>query len=127
MKQIINTKEAPAPIGPYNQAVVANGVVYCSGQVAINPVDGTFVRSSPAEQTKQILANLEAVLVASGSSLNQVVKCSIFLTNLNDFQAVNKVYASVFGEKDAPARETVEVSRLPAEAEVEISCIALVE
>ncbi len=127
MKTIINTKQAPTPIGPYNQAVIANGIVYCSGQVAINPKDGSFCNGSIAEETKMVLANLKAVLDSANSGIKQVIKCSIFLTNMDDFNEVNRVYADVFSNADAPARETVEVSRLPANARVEISCIALTD
>ncbi len=127
MKTIVKTNHAPAPIGPYNQAVVANGIVYCSGQVAIDPKDGSFCDGSIADETRKVISNLEAVLKAANSGLEYVLKCSIFLTNMDDFKVVNTVYAEAFDNAEAPARETVEVSRLPANARVEISCIAAIK
>lgn len=123
-KRIVKTKQAPAPIGPYNQAIIANSIVYCSGQVAIDPSNGHFVNDDVAAETQQVLKNLKAVLKEAGSDFSKVLKCSIFLTNMDDFSLVNEVYKKAFGEEHAPARETVEVSRLPANARVEISCIA---
>ncbi|MCH8545624.1 MAG: Rid family detoxifying hydrolase [Cryomorphaceae bacterium] len=123
-KRIIKTKQAPAPIGPYNQAVVSNGLVYCSGQVAIDPSNGHFINENVEVETMQVLKNLKAVLNEAGSDFSKVLKCCIFLTNMDDFTVVNEVYKKAFGEEHAPARETVEVSRLPANARVEISCIA---
>jgi 2-iminobutanoate/2-iminopropanoate deaminase len=127
MKTIVKTNHAPAPIGPYNQAVVANGIVYCSGQVAIDPKDGSFCDGSIADETRKVISNLEAVLKAANSGLEYVLKCSIFLINMDDFKVVNTVYAEAFDNAEAPARETVEVSRLPANARVEISCIAAIK
>ena len=119
----VSTGNAPAAIGPYSQAVVAGGLVFCSGQIPLKP-DGTLVTGSAAEQTAQVLANLSAVLAAAGTNLNRVVKTTIFLKNLADFAAVNEAYARAFGAH-RPARATVEVARLPKDVLIEIDCIAL--
>ena len=120
----VSTDKAPAAIGPYSQAVVTNGMVYCSGQVALNPEGDKIVGDSAAEQVKTVLSNLQAVLEEAGSSMGQVAKTTIFLTDMGDFAAVNEVYAQAFGDH-RPARATVEVSRLPKDVLVEIDCIAL--
>lgn len=124
MKTIV-TPDAPAAIGPYSQAVVANGLAFCSGQIALDPRTGQVVDGAVAEQTRQVLANLRAVLEAAGSSLDRVVRCTVYLKSMDDFQAMNTVYAEVFGDT-RPARATVEVSRLPRDVRVEIDAIGLV-
>jgi 2-iminobutanoate/2-iminopropanoate deaminase len=126
MKQVISTSEAPGAIGPYSQAVVANGMVYCSGQIPIDPSTGEFVPGGVEEQTVQVLKNLAAVLLAAGSSIENVVKTTVFLADMNDFAAMNDVYAEVFGDS-RPARATVQAARLPRDAKVEIECVALVK
>ena len=120
---VIHTDAAPKAIGPYNQAVVHGGVVYCSGQIALDPKSGQLVGVSAAEQAQQVLANLLAVLAASGSGPDKVVKTTIFLVDMNDFAAVNEVYGRTFAAHK-PARATVAVAALPKGARVEIDCIA---
>ena len=122
--QIILTDQAPAPIGPYSQAVKAGNTVYVSGQIPLDAA-GQLIAGDVAAQTHQVLKNLTAVLAAAGLALTDVVKCSIFVKDLSNFATVNQVYGSYFDEAVAPARETVEVSRLPRDVEVEISCIAV--
>jgi 2-iminobutanoate/2-iminopropanoate deaminase len=124
MKQIIKTEEAPAPIGPYSQAVLANNVLYTSGQIAIDAKSGELILNSIEEETQQVMQNLAAVLKAAGMDFGDVVKSSIFLSDMQNFDAVNKVYASYFDEATAPARETVQVAVLPKHVNVEISMIA---
>lgn len=121
---IIKTAGAPEAIGPYAQAIVANGMVFCAGQIPLNPKSGLIEVEGAAEQTLQVLLNLRAVLEAAGSNLDKVVKTTVFLTDLGDFPAVNKVYAEMFGGH-TPARSTVQVARLPKGAKVEIEAIAL--
>jgi len=125
MKQIVSTPHAPAAIGPYSQAVIYDGLVYCSGQIPLDPKTMTFVSESIQEQAEQVMKNLDAVLTASGSGFQHVLKCSIFLASMDDFAAVNEVYGRYFPE-NPPARETVAVKTLPKQALVEISCIAIV-
>ncbi|MCA8940629.1 MAG: Rid family detoxifying hydrolase [Planctomycetes bacterium] len=115
---------APAAIGPYSQAVVANGMVFCSGQIPLLADGSDMLNADAAHQARQCLLNLKAVLEAAGSSMSRVVKTTIFLKNMVDFGAVNEVYAEAFGEH-RPARATVEVARLPKDAKVEIDCVAL--
>lgn len=122
---IVNTDQAPAAIGPYSQAVVAQGFVFCSGQIALRPGGQELVGATAAEQMAQVMENLSAVLKAAGSGLDQVVKTTIFLADLADFGAVNDVYGGFFA-KDPPARATVEVSRLPRGALVEVEAVATV-
>ena len=122
--KMIATDKAPEAIGPYAQAVEANGVVYCAGQLPINPASGAIEVVGAAEQTMQVLLNLRAVLEAAGSGLDRVVKTTVFLTDIGDFPAVNKVYAEMFAGH-TPARSTVQVSRLPKCARVEIEAVAL--
>src|SRR5262245_38945158 len=117
-RQNVHSEQAPAAIGPYSQAVVAGNLVFCSGQVALQP-GGTEVRGSVQEQTRQVLHNLKAVLAAAGCTLDDVVKTTVYLTDLGDFPVMNSVYAEVFGA-NKPARATVEVAALPKEADVEI-------
>lgn len=126
MMHRVLTDDAPAAIGPYSQAVVAGGVCYCSGQIAMDPATGELVgEGDVTAQTRQVLSNLEAVLVAAGASLGTVVKCTVFLKSMDDFAAMNTVYAEVFGDS-RPARAAVEVSRLPRDVRVEIDAIAMV-
>ncbi len=122
--QLVRTDAAPAAIGPYSQAVVAGGFVFCSGQIALNAA-GELVGGSAAEQTVQVMANLAAVLAGAGCGLGDIVKTTIFLKDMNDFSAVNEAYAKALGAH-RPARATVEVSRLPKDVLVEIDCIARV-
>jgi 2-iminobutanoate/2-iminopropanoate deaminase len=125
MKKIINTKNAPAPIGPYNQAVLAGNTLFISGQIAINPLNGELVNNSVESETKQVMENLKAILTKAEMTFENVVKTSIFITNMNDFAKINAVYSTYFNEETAPARETVEVSNLPKFVNVEISMIAI--
>ena len=121
----ISTPHAPAAIGPYSQAMVHGGLVYCSGQIALIPSTGALVEGDVAAQTQQVLANLDAVLVAAGSSRKNVLKTTVFLRDMADFKAMNDVYAAYFGEH-RPARATVAVAGLPRDVRVEIDCIATV-
>lgn len=125
-KQVISTQDAPSAIGPYSQAVTARGMVFCSGQIPLDPATGELVSGGVEAQTAQVLDNLGAVLRAAGAGFDQVVKTTIFLADMNDFQAVNAVYAERFGEAP-PARATVQVSRLPRDVRVEIDAIAVVD
>lgn len=125
MKKIITTTKAPAPIGPYNQAILSGNTLYTSGQIAINPETGDLVLNDIETQTKQVMANLEAILEAAGMTFENVIKSSIFITNMDDFSIINSIYGSYFNETTAPARETVEVARLPKNVNVEISVIAI--
>lgn len=125
MSEIISTEKAPGAIGPYSQAIKANGMLFCSGQIPIDPATGAFVEGGVTEQTEQVFKNLIAVLEAGGSSLNGVVKTSVFLADMNDFAAMNEVYAKYF-DSNKPARATVQAARLPKDALVEIDCIAVV-
>ena len=125
MKEIISTENAPGAIGPYSQAVKTNGMVFCSGQIPIDVVTGEFVSNDVAQQTEQVLKNLSAVLEAAGTSLNNVVKTTVFLADMGDFTAMNEVYAKYFSE-NKPARATVQAAGLPRGARVEIECIAVV-
>jgi 2-iminobutanoate/2-iminopropanoate deaminase len=123
-KSIINSKNAPAPIGPYSQAVKSNGTLYVSGQIAIDPSSGNMVLEDIVKETHQVMKNLKAILQEGGMDFSNVVKCSIFVKDLNNFITINKVYGEYFSS-EPPARETVEVSRLPKDVNVEISCIAV--
>ena len=123
-RRIVKTGGAPGAIGPYSQAVVAGGFVYASGQVALDPATGQFVEGGVREQTAQVLRNISAVLEAAGSSLGRVVKTTVFLADMDDFAAMNEVYATFFAE-DPPARSTVQAARLPRDARVEIDVVAL--
>lgn len=123
----IRTDAAPAPVGPYNQAVLAGGVLYCSGQIALDPSGGELVGHGDVEaETRQVLANLKAVLEAAGTSPAHVVRTTVYLTDLADFARVNAIYAETFGRGVAPARACVEVAALPKGARVEIDAIAVV-
>ena len=121
--EIIATEKAPAALGPYSQAIRANGRIYCSGQIPINPATGAIEAQTIEEQTTQAITNLKNVLEKAGSSLAKVVKTTVFIKNMNDFAALNKVYAELFGDTK-PARSCVEVARLPKDVLVEIECIA---
>lgn len=126
MKQIITTEEAPRAIGPYSQGVVAGGFVFASGQIPLDPQTGEFVAGEIAEQTEQVLRNLTAVLEAAGSSLDRVVKTTVYLADMSDFTLMNEVYGRYF-EAAPPARATIEAARLPRNARVEIEAVAVVE
>lgn len=124
MKKIINTTKAPAPIGPYNQAVLANNMLFVSGQVAIDPVSGKIITGDIKLEARQVMENIKAILTEAGMTFGNIVKTTIFLTDMNNFSAVNEVYGSYFSS-DFPARETVQVSRLPKDVSVEISVMAI--
>ena len=123
MSTVVLTSGAPQPIGPYSQAVVSGGLVYCSGQVGLDPATGQLVSGGVGPQTRRVLENLVAVLAAAGCSPDQVLRCTVFLKNMSDFAAMNEVYAQFF-TREFPSRSTVEVARLPKDALVEIDCIA---
>ena len=123
-KEIVSTENAPGAIGPYSQAIKAGGMVFCSGQIPIDPATGNFVSDVVSEQTEQVLRNLSEVLKAAGTSLDAVVKTTVFLADMNDFAEMNEVYGRFFSE-NKPARATVQAARLPRDAKVEIECIAL--
>ncbi|WP_395054429.1 RidA family protein [Flavobacterium sp.] len=125
MKKIIFTENAPAPIGPYNQAVLVNGVLYTSGQIALNPLTMELVLDSIEIETKQVMENMKEVLAAAGMTFENVVKTTIFIMDMNDFAKINSVYSTYFDEKTAPARETVQVAGLPKGVNIEISIIAV--
>ncbi len=125
MRKIISTDQAPKAIGPYSQAIVTDHLVFCSGQIALDPDTQECAAETVEDQTHQVLKNLQAVLAAAGSDLEQVVKTTIYLTDMADFAAVNTVYAEYFGES-LPARATVAVSQLPKDAKIEIDAIATV-
>ena len=123
MNKIINTTNAPAPIGPYNQAVIANGFLFLSGQIAINPESGAVIQSSISEETHQVMRNIKAVLLEAGYGFEDVVKTTIFLSDMNLFAEINDIYGAYF-ENNFPARETVAVKGLPKGVNVEISITA---
>ena len=122
-KSVVYTKNAPEPIGPYSQAIKTKRSLYVSGQIPIDPAVGELIKGNIKDQTRQVMKNISAILYAAGLSLNDVVKCTIFVKDMNDFADVNHVYGKYFQE-NPPAPETVEVSRLPKDVNVEISCIA---
>lgn len=124
MRQVISTPDAPQAIGPYSQAISANGFVFVSGQIAIDPANGNIVAGGVAEQTERVMTNLKNILAAAGTSLDKVVKATVFLKNMSDFAAMNEVYGKFFTSAP-PARATVEVARLPKDVLVEIDVIAL--
>jgi 2-iminobutanoate/2-iminopropanoate deaminase len=124
MREVIATPNAPQAIGPYSQAIRAGGFVFVSGQIPLDPASGEIVAGGVAEQTRRVLDNLEAILKASGSALDKVVRTTVYLNDMGEFAAMNEVYGSFF-RQNAPARATVEVSRLPKDVRVEIDCIAL--
>ncbi|MFM7450141.1 MAG: RidA family protein [Leptolyngbyaceae cyanobacterium] len=127
-RKVIQTTQAPAPVGPYNQAIAASGqMIFVAGQIPLDPATGAIVGTGDvAKQTEQVLANLKAILTAAGATLEDVVKTGVFLKDLNDFVAMNQVYAQYFAEDSAPARACVEVARLPKDVLVEIDCIAVI-
>ncbi|MXN90639.1 RidA family protein [Flavobacterium sp. Sd200] len=125
MKKIIFTDKAPAPIGPYSQAVLIGNTLYTSGQIPLDPSTGEIVGESIEAETKQVMENMKAVLEAAGMDFSNVVKTSIFIIDMNDFAKINAVYGSYFNEETAPARETVQVAKLPKNVNVEISMIAV--
>ena len=125
MKKIINTPHAPAPIGPYNQAILINGTLYTSGQIAFNPETGHLVLDDIETETKQVMQNLKAVLEEANMTFSDVIKSSIFISDMDNFSQINTIYGSYFDDTNAPARETVQVARLPKDVNVEISMIAI--
>jgi len=126
MKKVIQTASAPAPIGPYSQGIVAGGFLFLSGQVALDPVTGNMIQTSVADEAKQVMHNINALLIEAGLTFSHIVKTTIFLRTMDDFQTVNEVYGSFF-ESAYPARETVAVAGLPRNARVEISVIARID
>jgi 2-iminobutanoate/2-iminopropanoate deaminase len=127
MKTVISTDKAPKAVGPYSQAIQAGNLLFCSGQIPLDPVTGSLISGGVQEQTQRVMENIEEVLKAGGSSLEQVVKATIFLKNMDDYAVVNEVYGSFFDKNTAPARECVEVVKLPLDVDVEISVIAISE
>lgn len=125
MKKIIKTSDAPAPIGPYNQAVLSGNMLYISGQIAINPETNELVTRTIVDETKQVMENLNAILKEAGMNFENVIKTSIFISDMNNFAQINEVYGEYFNQETAPARETVEVANLPKFVNVEISAIAV--
>ena len=125
MKKIIKTKNAPLPVGPYNQAVMYNNTLYISGQVAINPSNNKLIRGSIDDETKQIMENIKSILNEARLNFKNVVRSKIYLTDMNNFESVNKVYGSYFEKNEEPARTTIEVSGLPLGVSVEIDMIAV--
>lgn len=125
VRQKVHSDAAPAALGPYSQAISAGGMVYCAGQIPIDPATGQFAGDTIEAQTHQVLKNLRAVLAAAGSDLGKAVKTTVFLADMNDFQAMNGVYATYFPDP-APARSTIQVARLPRDAKVEIELVATV-
>ena len=123
MKKIIFTDKAPAPIGPYSQAVAIGNMLYTSGQIALHPETGELVTGDIETETKQVMENMKAVLDAAGTTFENVIKSTIFISNMDDFGKINGVYGAYFNEKTAPARETVQVAKLPKNVNVEISMI----
>ncbi|OGX27825.1 MAG: hypothetical protein A2787_05200 [Omnitrophica WOR_2 bacterium RIFCSPHIGHO2_01_FULL_48_9] len=126
-RKIIKAPKAPVPIGPYNQAVAANNLVYTSGQIAIDPKTNEVCPGGITEQTRMVLSNLKAVLEGAGSSFDKVLKNTVFLKNMSDFTAMNAVYSEFFKAENAPARSTIEVARLPKDVLVEIESVAIIE
>lgn len=124
MKKIINTKNAPAPVGPYNQATAHNGTLYISGQIALNPATGELIQDSIEAETHQVMKNIKAVLTEAGLTFEDVLKCSVFVSDMGNYGRINAVYAEYFDENTAPARELVEVANLPKYVNIEISVIA---
>ncbi len=121
---VVSTEKAPAAIGPYSQALIAGSFIYTSGQIPINPKTGEIINGDIAQQTKQVMENLKAVLEAAGSDLGSVIKTTVFIKNMNDFQTVNSIYNEYF-KKPFPARSCVEVARLPKDVGIEIEVIAV--
>ncbi len=126
MKKIIYTEHAPAPIGPYSQAVEANGMLFVSGQIAIDPATGDLVKGDIETETRRVLDNLKAILAAKGLNFDHVVKSTVFISDMNDFARINAVYAEYFTGEQTPARETVQAAALPKFVNIEISVIAVI-
>ena len=126
MKQIIQTDQAPAPVGPYSQATLHNGTLYVSGQIAINPATGALVTENIEVETHQVMKNLEAILVKVGATFEDILKCSVFVSDMENYGRINAVYSEYFNNDTAPARELVEVANLPKYVNVEISAIVAV-
>ena len=126
MKKIVKTEKAPAPVGPYNQAIISGNFVFTAGQIPINPETGNLEPNDIKIQTKRVIENLRAVLQASGSDFSEVVKTTVFLKDMNDFALMNEVYAQYFSD-NSPARSAVEVARLPKDVLVEMECIAILK
>jgi 2-iminobutanoate/2-iminopropanoate deaminase len=126
MKKIVRTDKAPAPIGPYNQAIIANNMLFASGQIALDPVSGELVTADIEAETRQVLENVKAILESAGLSFEHVVKVSVFVKDMHQFSRINAVYAQYFPEDTAPARELVEVANLPRFVNIEISVTAVV-
>ncbi|MCR9103077.1 MAG: RidA family protein [bacterium] len=124
MKKIIQTDKAPAPVGPYNQAIIHNGTLYISGQIAIDPATGELVTGDIEAETRRVMENLRAILAEADLTFEEVIKCSIFVSDMNNYSRINEVYATYFDEATAPARELVEVANLPKFVNIEISAIA---
>lgn len=124
MKKIIQTKGAPEPIGPYSQAVLINNMLFTSGQIAVAPDSGKLVIDTIVKETEQVMKNLKAVLISADMTFDNVIKSTIYITNMDDFEAINKVYGAYFKDAIAPARETVQVAKLPKNVNIEISVIA---
>ena len=124
MKKIVNTEKAPAPVGPYNQSVRFGDMLLVSGQIALDPATGNLVEGSIEEETEQVMKNLEAILTEAGLSFEDVLKCSVFVSDMHNYSRINAVYAKYFNEDTAPARELVEVANLPKFVNIEISLIA---
>lgn len=126
-RKVIRTDAAPAPVGPYNQAIAATGqIIFVAGQIPLSPKKGEIIAGDITQQTEQVMANIEAILTAADANWSHVVKTSVFLADMNDFAAMNAVYARYFDEATAPARACVQVSRLPKDVRVEIECIAVI-
>lgn len=126
-RTIINTPNAPAPVGAYNQAILHNGVLYVSGQIALDPDSGELITKDIETETRRVLDNLTAILEAAGTNRENVIKCSVFVSDIENFGRINTVYSEYFSEDNAPARALVEVANLPKYVNVEISCIAAVD
>lgn len=126
MKKIVKTEKAPAPVGPYNQAIISGNFIFTAGQIPMDPATGNLEPNDIKIQTKRVIENLRAVLQASGSDLSEVVKTTVFLKDMNDFALMNEVYAQYFSES-SPARSAVEVARLPKDVLVEMECIAILK
>ena len=125
-RKIINTSKAPSPIGAYNQGIVTNGFVFTAGQVAIDPATGNLIEGSFKERVRQVMKNLNSILEESGTNFSNVVKCTVFLTDMSNYAAVNEVFSEFIKESNAPARSLVAVSALPAGTDIEIECVATV-
>ena len=124
-KEIVKTDKAPLPVGPYNQAVKAAGLIFLAGQIPLDPKTGQMIGNSVKDQTRRVIENIKAVLEGAGSSLEKIVKATVFLQDMNEFPNMNAVYAEYFKEQTAPARSTIQVARLPKDALVEIEVVAL--